>query len=126
MERIIDLKEYHTREQVDLARTSLYVKPLTHQHINEIELNFKDQSELDYWCGYTFIKTVPVSLVHEIIPISTNETIGVILFLNTSESLRLLVQDLRSNFHLITDTGQTISIKKTIEEILDTLRRKKN
>ena len=124
MERIIDLNEYHSRDQADLAHIPLHVKPFVHQDIKSVDLAFKDHNNLEYWCGYTFIKSVPLSLKHEIMPISTNETMGVILFINTPESLRLLVQDLRNNFHLITDTGQTISIKKSIREILDTLRTK--
>jgi|GEM_PF-3334736 len=126
MESIIDLNEYQIREQADSAHAFLLVKPLTDQHIETIETTYKNHSNLCHWCGYAFIENIPASLENEILSISANETIGALLFLNTPELLHLLVQDVHNNFHLITESGQTISIKKTLGEILVTLRRRKN
>ncbi|MBL4739732.1 MAG: hypothetical protein JKY12_01990 [Sneathiella sp.] len=126
MERIIDINEYQIREQADSSRAFLRIKPFTAHHTQLIKTIFKNYSDLSYWCGYTFIENVPVSLENEIIPISTNERTGVVLFLNTSETLHLLFQDVQDNFHLITESGQTISIKKNLEELLIILRRRAN
>ena len=125
MESIINLKEYQIREQADSTHAFLLIKPLTDQHIDTIENTFRNHSNPN-WCGYAFIENIPASLENEIFSINTNVIIGVLLFLNTSELFHLLIQDARNNFHLMTETGQTISIQTSLEEILVILRKRKN